>query len=204
MAFKNRSDLITPKKTALLLVDLQNSEISEATEAIAPDYVKRINDQVIPNVKQLIAACRNHGAEIIYTTIESLTLDGRDRSLDHKLSNMFIAKGSWEGKVICDIQPTSDDIDLKKTSSGVFNSTNLDYLLRNLGIESVLVAGVLTDQCVDMAIRDGADKGYFMVCIEDACTTHSLERHTKALAAFGGYCRISGTADMLRELSQVG
>lgn len=204
MAFKSRTDAIASKKTALLLIDLQNSEISKTTEAFAPEYVKRISDQVIPNVKRLIATCRKHGAEVIYTTIESLTSDGRDRSLDHKLSNMFIAKGAWEGKVIFDIQPANDDIELKKTSSGVFNSTNLDYLLRNLGIEAVLVAGVLTDQCVDMAIRDGADKGYFMICVEDACTSHSQERHDNALTALGGYCRISRTADMLRELSLIG
>ena len=55
---------------------------------------------------------------------------------------------------------------LPKTSSGVFNSTNLDYVLRNLGIENVIVAGFVTDQCVDMAIRDGADRGYYMVCAD--------------------------------------
>jgi len=59
---------------------------------------------------------------------------------------------------------TEDDIFLSKTSSGVFNSTNIDYALRNRGAENVVVAGFLSDQCVDMAIRDGADRGYYMVC----------------------------------------
>ena len=53
---------------------------------------------------------------------------------------------------------------LPKTSSGVFNSTNIDYVLRNLGIRYLIVAGVVTDQCVDMAVRDAADRGY-LVCV---------------------------------------
>ena len=50
----------------------------------------------------------------------------------------------------------------------VFNSTTLDYLLRNIGIEDVFVVGFLTDQCIDHAIRDGADRGYYMTCVHDA------------------------------------
>jgi nicotinamidase-related amidase len=89
---------------------------------------------------------------------------------------------------------------LPKTSSGVFNSTNLDYVLRNLGIENVVVVGFVTDQCVDMAIRDGADRGYYMVCAEDACAAYSGERHATALKAFGGYCRVQTVDEVLADI----
>src|SRR3712207_4748495 len=136
------------------------------------------------------------GAEIVYTVIEALTKDGRDRSLDHKLSGILVPRGSDLAKVIDMVAPQDDDIVLPKTSSGVFNSTNIDYVLRNLGVENVVVVGFLTDQCVDMAVRDGADRGYYMVCAADACAAYTDERHAWALRAFGGYCRVQSVDEV--------
>lgn len=72
-------------------------------------------------------------------------------------------------------------------------------MLRNLGAENVVVAGFLTDQCVDMAIRDGADRGYYMVCATDACASYSQERHEGALRAFAGYCRLQRIDEVLAD-----
>src|SRR5262249_1287969 len=76
---------------------------------------------------------------------------------------------------------------------GVFNSTNIEYVLRNLGIRQLIVAGTVTDQCVDMAVRDGADRGFLVTCVSDACATYTQERHDGALRAFGGYCWVADT-----------
>ncbi|AOI50205.1 isochorismatase [Burkholderia oklahomensis C6786] len=177
------------RKTAVLVVDVQNSEIVPRYERERPEYWRAVHGRALPNQKRVIDAARAAGAEIVYTVIESLTADGRDRSLDHKLSEIFVPKGSPLARVIPLVEPRADDIVLPKTSSGVFNSTNLDYVLRNIGIESVVVVGFVTDQCVDMAIRDGADRGYYMVCIGDACAAYTDDAHRNALRAFGGYCR---------------
>ena len=75
--------------------------------------------------------------------------------------------------MLADIAPARDEIVLPKTSSSVFNSTNLDYLLRNIGIEDVFVTGFLTDQCIDHAVKDGADRGYYMSCVHDACAAET-------------------------------
>jgi nicotinamidase-related amidase len=92
---------------------------------------------------------------------------------------------------------------LPKSSSGVFNSTVIDYVLRNMGIRYLVVAGVVTDQCVDMAVRDAADRGYLVSLPEDACATYTQERHDAALRAFGGYCWISDTAAVLRHMAMM-
>ena len=84
----------------------------------------------IPNMQRLQAACRKAGVEVMYTTIESLTLDGRDRSLDYKITGFNVPKGSWDGKVIDQIAPIGDEIVLPKSSSSVFVSTHIDYVLR--------------------------------------------------------------------------
>jgi len=189
-----RDRTLDPAKTAILVVDAQMSEFNEQKKAEKPDYVARIEATAIPAMQKLMAVARPLGVEVVYTVIESLTKNGRDRSLDHKMSDIHVPKGSPLAKMIPGIEPEEDDIVLPKTSSGVFNSTNAAYVLRNLGIENVIVVGFLTDQCVDMAVRDGADLGFYMVCVSDGCTTYTEERHETALMAFGGYCRVQ-TAD---------
>jgi nicotinamidase-related amidase len=189
------------RRTALLLVDVQNHVWNRDVAARLPAFDARVTEVVLPNLRRLVDAFRGAGAEILYTVMENLTKDGRDRSLDYKLSGFFIARGSWEAQVLDAVAPGDDDIVLPKTSSGVFNSTNLDYLLRNIGIETLVVAGFLTDQCVDHAIRDAADRGYYPLCISDACATHTKSRHDNALEAFGGYCRTLTTDEMLAEIA---
>lgn len=191
---------IEPSATAILLVDLQNLELSEPVRRAHPDFVADLEARVVPNVARLVSAGRQAGIEVVYTVIESLTRDGRDRSLDHKLSGILVPKGAREAEVIAALAPGPDDIVLPKTSSGVFNSTVIDYVLRNLGVRHLIVAGLLTDQCVDMAVRDAADRGYYPVCVADCCSSYTVERHAGALQAFGGYCRTVGLEAMLVEI----
>ncbi|UJR08362.1 hypothetical protein I4U23_012633 [Adineta vaga] len=193
---------IPASKTTILLVDVQNSEIDNEHKDKLPWYYKQITKVCLPNMKRIIDIGRSLDMEIMYTTIESLTSNGRDRSLDHKLSNIFIPKDSYFGQVIDDVAPHDDDIWLKKTSSGVFNSTNIDYLLRNLQRNYLVIMGFLTDQCVDMAVRDAADKGYYVICIDDACATHTKQRHDNALNAFKGYCTILNTEQFIQKVQE--
>lgn len=201
---EKRDKTLRPAATAVLIVDAQRGEVTEAHRTGHPEYWAAVNERALPAMKRLIDGARAAGCEIVYTVIESLTRDGRDRSLDHKLSGIHFARGSEEAKVIAMVAPADDDIVLPKTSSGVFNSTNIDYVLRNLGIENVIVAGFLTDQCVDMAVRDGADRGFYMICAADACATYTASRHDTALKAFGGYCVAQSVDDTLVSLARNG
>jgi nicotinamidase-related amidase len=185
-------------RTALLVVDVQNGTFGPEQAKSKPEFHKAASARVIPNIRRLLEAFRRVRLEVIYTVIENLTGDGRDRSLDYKLSGFDIAKGSWEARVVEAIAPQDDEIVLPKTSSSPFNSTNLDYLLRNIGIEDVFVVGFLTDQCIDHVVKDGADRGYYMTCVHDACAAETQARHEAALACFKGYCRMLTTDDALR------
>lgn len=180
-------------RAALLVIDVQNGSFNKREAERHPEFYSVASSRTIPNVRRLIAACRQVGVEVVYTVIENLTRDGRDRSLDYKLSGFFYAKGSWEAQVLAEVAPQGDELVLPKTSSSVFNSTVLDYVLRNIGIEDVFVVGFLTDQCVDHAVKDGADRGYYMTCVHDACMAESRARHEAALACFKGYCRMVDT-----------
>ena len=185
-------------RAALLVIDVQNGSFNQREAEHRPEFYAVASSRTIPNIRRLVAACRGAGVEVIYTVIENLTLDGRDRSLDYKLSGFFYPRGSWEAQVLAEVAPEGDELVLPKTSSSVFNSTVLDYVLRNIGIEDVFVVGFLTDQCVDHAVKDGADRGYYMTCVHDACMAQSMARHEAALACFKGYCRMLDSEQALR------
>jgi nicotinamidase-related amidase len=200
--YEGRDRKLVAAATAILVVDAQNAELEAEVLEKHPEFATAVRERALPAMKRLVDGGRSRGVEIVYTVIEALTRDGRDRSLDHKLSNILVPRGSRLARVIDDVAPADDDIVLPKTSSGVFNSTNLDYVLRNLRIENVIVAGFVTDQCVDMAVRDGADRGSYMVCAEDACAAYSGDRHAAALRAFGGYCRVQTVDEVLGDILQ--
>ncbi|KAF1023765.1 MAG: Peroxyureidoacrylate/ureidoacrylate amidohydrolase RutB [Pseudomonas sp.] len=194
--------------TALLLVDMQRAWLDPALDAHlqgpqADYFLRRTRETVIPNQVKLLQAFREADQNVLHTLIESLTADGRDRSLDHKLSDMHLPKGSYQAGVIDELTPVENEIVLPKTSSGVFNSTNIDYVLRNLETRHLIIAGIVTDQCVDMAVRDAADRGYLVTLVEDACATYTPERHLACLQAIKGYCWITDTQTVLGRLQEL-
>src|SRR6202049_2742675 len=87
-----------------------------------------------------------------------------------------------------------------KTSSSVFISTNINYVLRNLGTKYLIIAGCLTDQCVDSAVRDACDLGYLVTVPTDACATLSPGRHEWSLRNNRGYCRQPPSAVSVEEI----
>ncbi len=191
-----------PGTSALLVVDVQNATFNADQAQIRPEFYAAARDRVIPNLVASLAACRRAGIEVMYTVIENLTADGRDRSLDYKLSNFSVPRGSHAAKVIDSLAPADDEIVLPKTSSSVFNSTNIDYVLRNIGIEDLIVTGFLTDQCIDHTVKDAADRGYYATCLTDACMANTEARHEAALACFSGYCRAVTTREFLALVAQ--
>lgn len=202
---------LRPDQSALLFIDVQNFSAhregaefnglpQEEFDAKYGWYFERLEAVTIPNMQSIQAACRAAGVEVMYTTIESLTLDGRDRSLDYKITGFNVPKGSWDGKVLDQIAPQGDEIVLPKSSSSVFVSTHIDYVLRNLGVRQLVLSGLITDQCVESAIRDACDLGYLVTQVTDACLTYSQERHDNSLRAIKGYCRQVTTAELVAEL----
>lgn len=205
---------IDPNHAALLFIDVQNytarpdgGEYAHLDPAVRDEkygwFFNTLAESAIPNMQLLQSACRAAGIEVLYTTIENLTRDGRDRSLDYKISGLDVPKGSWDAKVIDAIAPLEDEIVIPKTSSSVFISTNIDYVLRNLGVRSLIIAGLLTDQCIDSAVRDACDLGYLVTTVTDSCATLSQERHDWSLRNNRGYSRQITTAAMVEEIARL-
>ncbi len=207
---------VEPRKSALLFIDVQNynarSDGSEyRDEGLTPaeaetkyDYFfESLKKIALPNMVRLQTACRHKGIEVLYTVIESLTADGRDRSLDYKITGFNVPKDSPDARVLDAIKPIGDEIVFPKTSSSVFISTNIHYILGNLGVGFLFVSGLLTDQCISSAVRDACDLGYLVTLVTDACTTHTRQRHETSLDHIKGYCRQRTTDEFLAELAQM-
>ena len=205
---------IDPRHAALLIVDVQNytarRDGGEYRELGAREigerfgfFFRSLDETAVPNLARLQAACRKGGIEVLYTVIESLTRDGRDRSLDYKISGLHVPKGSWDAQMLDAIAPAGDEIVIPKTSSSPFISTNIDYVLRNLGVRSLILAGILTDQCIDSSARDACDLGYLVTIATDACATLSRERHEWALRNNRGYARQRTTAELVAEIERL-
>jgi ureidoacrylate peracid hydrolase len=207
MIAPSRDVPIDPAHAALLIVDVQNycahpdGAGSRKLDAQQCRYLLgRLREIVLPNLQRLQSACRRAHIEVVYAAVENMTRDGRDRSLDYKISEIDVPRGSWEARVLDEIAPAEDEMIFRKTSSSVFISTNIDYVLRNLGVRSLIVAGMMTDQCVESAVRDACDLGYLVTVVTDACVTDSAERHEQSLIGIRGYCRQRTTEQLLAEI----
>jgi ureidoacrylate peracid hydrolase len=210
----SREVAVDPGHAALLFVDVQNyncrgdgGEYAGMSDAERDErfgwFFQTFEATALPNMQRVQAACRRAGIEVLYTVIESLTLDGRDRSLDYKITGFNVPRGSWDARVLDAIAPEGDEMVIPKTSSSVFISTNLDYILRNLGVRSLILAGVLTDQCIDSTVRDACDLGYLVTTVTDACTTLSQDRHDWSLRLNRGYCRQVTTDTIVGEIERL-
>lgn len=201
-----------PTQCAICFIDTQNyncstdgaifQSLSEADRHSADTqyYFQQVQNRCIPNWRSLQDAFRCANAEVMYTVIQSLTMDGRDRSLDYKISGFHVPPNSFDAQVLPDMKPLDTEIVLPKTSSSVFQSTVIDYVLRNMGIKQLVLCGCVTDQCVEHAVRDACDKGYLVTLVTDACATYSDARHAASIKAVAGYCRLQTTAEVVQEV----
>lgn len=169
---------IDPKKTALLLVDLQNEfvlrDFGEALQFKAAGewdrwvpFHDRLDDIVIPNNKKLLDFFRRNRMTVTYGRIACLREDGEDRSPVQKSegwNGMLLPVNSYAAQIIDPLKPQENEIVVNKTTDSVTTGTNYLTLLQFMGIETVVVTGIVTDQCVACTVRGLADAGYKVTC----------------------------------------
>ncbi len=202
------------KNSALLVVDMQyldahkdygiflNARKKGVREAM--NYYRDRLELIVPNIARLQKAFRRKRMEVIQTKIASLTLDGRERSKGHRDKGIFAPKGSKDAEILKELRPMENEIVLPKTASGVFNSTAIDQILRNLGIENLVVTGVVTNNCVENAVRDACDRGYAVILVEDGCAAVTEELHWAAIRAMRDhFAKIKTTAEVIKMLQAI-
>ncbi len=180
-----------PDRTALIIIDLQHGCAHPdglmgrlAKEKGKPWLLQERWDfvaEILPRVRRLQDACRAASIELIHVRVKYLTKDHRDgqRSLAREVKAR--SSTAFDLEFIEMVAPQGDEIIVDKTSAGTFNSTALDQMLRNMGRDRLLFAGVVTEGCVEMTARTAADRGYYTTLVSDGCASSTHLAHYDAL-----------------------
>ncbi len=195
-------------KTALLVIDMTYQQASpdyglckKIIDAGEGDdleyYFNRVNNILIPNIGKLTEEFRRVNQPIIYTICASLRGDGSDQTWRHR-TNLINTVDDKASEIFEPIAPKKGDILLVKTGQSIFISTNCDHLLRNMGITTLVTTGVVTNGCIEAALRNGADLDYRMIMAEDACATIMPSAHQYVVEHLDNYCcRVKSTKEIL-------
>ena len=147
--------------SALLVIDMQNYTCHKDGALFTNQsgrnfeyFWERLETVTLPKLQMLLGKCRSEGVECIYTVIECLTRDCRDNSADYRVSGLQVPKGCWDARVLKVIEPHDDEIVIPKTSCNVFVSTNIDFVLRCLGVKHLIVSGTmnLLSVCLSLSL----------------------------------------------------
>jgi nicotinamidase-related amidase len=201
--------------TALLIVDMQRHSAhrdgatfrkvrAAGFEDVARGFGERLG-HIVPNIRCLQDAFRGAGLEVIHVRIASMTADGRDRGPSHKKLGHAAAPSSPDAEILPELAPAGDELVFSKTSGSVFCATNIEYVLRNLGITTLVVTGIVTTGCVHTAVTDAADRGFHVILVEDGCGALVPEMHWASIRILRDvYAKVLSTAEVLERVNALG
>jgi nicotinamidase-related amidase len=205
---------IKPGKTALLLIDMQKlvssrALVQEASDAGLPEgetrkalreYDQRVK-KVVKNAQRILQTCRKKGYDIIHIKLGAQTSDPRHTAKINRKADFIVPMDAEKGKFFEEVTPTKGELVFPKTNGGAFTGTNLDFVLRNMDIQSIIVTGFLTDQCVLATTIHAGDIGYDVLLVEDACTGTTKENHNAVIRiARDVFLKVKTTEELLRIL----
>ncbi len=157
-------------RAALLVIDMLRDFIEGKLSS--PRFRR-----VIPCIERLLEVARGRGVPVVYVCDSHVP--GVDRELE--LWGPHAVRGTRGAEVIDELKPREGDyIVLKRRYSGFFQ-TDLDLLLRELGVDTVILTGVSTDVCVLHTAADAFFRGYRVVVVEDCVEAFTEEGHRWAL-----------------------
>ena len=208
---------IDKKKTALLVIDMQHVFITRPTIENPTEeeklnaqrweqFYKKIDEEVVPNNQKLLESFRKNNMEVVFAKIETQTKNGRERSLDHRASgynDLLQTKEDPTTEIVPQLSPLPDEIVITKTTDSALTGTSLRLWLHNMGIDTVVVTGVLLDQCVSCTVRSLADESFKVYLIEDATRASTEQIHNNELEILNNiYCHVINTEECIAALSK--
>ncbi len=177
---------MTPAKTALVLIEFQNDFTTEGGALHGAVKPVMAATGMLENAARTATAARAAGVTIIHAPIAFVKGYGEITAHPYGIlkgvvtSNAFV-KGSWGAEICAAMQPVDGDIVVEgKRGLDAFASTNLDFILRSRGLETLVIAGFLTNCCVESTMRTGYERGYQVITLKDCTAATSQAEHEAA------------------------
>jgi gluconolactonase len=177
---------LDPKRTALLIQDLQNDVMVEGgawADSGAPEHAKEQN--VVENVKALADAFRKAGGHVIhvwYIVEEGAPGLKLNAPLFQGVKEANgVVRGSWGAAPADGLEPQAGDHVVEKMRMSAWQGTKLETLLAGLGVDTIVVTGAWTNMSIEHTARTGADKGFYMIVPEDGCSTINADWHNASI-----------------------
>jgi nicotinamidase-related amidase len=179
---------IDPKRTAVVLIEYQNDFTSDGGVLHEPVAGVMEKTGMLANTRAVVDAARAAGVTIMHAPITFA--EGYAELSRHPYGilkgvvdgNAFV-KGSWGAAIVDDLKPAPSDIVIEgKRGLDTFASTNLDFILRSKGIETIILGGFLTNCCVESTMRSGYENGYRVITLTDCVAATSQEEHDNAIS----------------------
>ena len=176
-----------PSKTAVVLVEFQNDFTTEG--GALHGAVAEVMDatKMLAHARDVVDAAHAAGVSVIHSPIQFAPGYYEITDTPYGIlkgvvdSNAFV-KGSWGAQIVDELAPEDGDIVLEgKRGLDAFASTNLDFILRSKGIQTVALAGFLTNCCVESTMRSAYERGFEVVTLTDCVGATSLEEHKNAI-----------------------
>lgn len=187
------------KKTLFLVMDMMNDLVAE-DGFNAQTYAIQIKERnVLENTAKAIAAARAAGAAIGYVRV-GFSPDYRECPPASPIfsgarKNGIFKLGTQGTEVHPAIAPQEGDFDIVKHRVSPFYATSLEPILRANGIERLVLSGVSTNGVVHSGARDGHDRDYEIVILEDCCAGVTPDEHMHAIACLGRFAQIVASTD---------
>jgi nicotinamidase-related amidase len=193
-----------PPSTALMVVDMQYHDASPdhgwnlAFDRISPGSMDYFNDRnehvVIPAISRLLTTWRENGWPVVYLVLGSDHQDLRDfpprlraavRRLEERggVEDMFWSQNpAYE--IRRELAARDGELIVQKQTFGAFNSVDLEPILRERGIDAIVMTGISTNCCVETTARDAADRGFAVAIVDEATADYDEQAHDAALRGF--------------------
>ena len=159
---------LDPKKTALVLIDLQNAVVGMNP---APHSAA----QVVEHSKDLAAAFRAHGSPVVYVRVDLNNFMKIPADQPTNLGDAPLPA------IASEIAPSAGfqagDVLITKRHWGAFAGTDLEQQLKSRGIDTIVLAGISSNIGVESTARQGTGLGFSFVVVEDACSAQDAEQH---------------------------
>ena len=184
-------DVIDPRQTALVVIDMQNYFVKEGHQGEVP-----LAREIVPAINRLAAELRRRGGQVVW--VRNSTTDTREswsnyhgylqkpERTERRLQAMDVSGDGFHYWHLNDIRPEDAQITKKRYSAFIQGSSDIERHVRDRGIDTLLITGTATNVCCESSARDAMMLNFKVVMVADGLATHTDAEHNATLSAFYG------------------